>query len=688
MNALACKLLIKLIYVKKRISRLNKCSNIMKRKNEKQITYPFIFFDIAILIASFNGVHYYRQSTMSLSLIYVKLFVLILVSNILSSIVTKKYYIAYYSDFKEGLFKIISSNMLVTYIASLIILVKGLYGFSRGQLFGTITLFVGMELTLFTGYYLFRNKTKFNAFQEVNKINFPEFKKISLSLLLNDVIYLFVSFFVMTYIKRRHFELTYHYGDIFLIVSAIWIISSIFTNKFNVVRHQNLTYVIAAYIKAYVLAVLTMSVLMFVLRLFYYSRLHFFGTFTILLFIETISIYLSYLTWVHEPKSANSLPVEDFVKKIQQENLPIKKDLTTDIDKLDQESILHRLADELKNSNTWLKELIHDTLRVENIAENKTKITASGEMDNVESIINQSLHLYINLHKVNDFQRINRYFLTVHNKIDDNGYFISCAETNDVVRKKIFQGSFEFVGHIVYSIYFFVHRVIPKLPPLNKIYFFLTKGKGRAISKAEVLGRLYFCGFKVVAEKYTEDTLYFIAQRVKYPSDVQNPTYGLLVKLPRIGLNGEVKYIYKLRTMHPYSEFLQEYIYNRSKLDKSGKMADDFRLTGWGKLFRKLWIDELPQIINFMQGDLAIFGVRALSQQYFSLYPKDLQDLRTMFKPGLIPPYYADMPGSFEEIIESERRYLDNKKKAPFRTDLKYLGKALYNIIIKKARSK
>ena len=110
--------------------------------------------------------------------------------------------------------------------------------------------------------------------------------------------------------------------------------------------------------------------------------------------------------------------------------------------------------------------------------------------------------------------------------------------------------------------------------------------------------------------------------------------------------------------MHPYSEYLQDYIYEQNNLQDNGKFEDDFRVTGWGKWIRKLWIDELPQLLNFIEGDVSLVGVRALSSHYFNLYPKELQDLRTEFKPGLIPPYYADMPASFKEILESEKRYL------------------------------
>ena len=82
-----------------------------------------------------------------------------------------------------------------------------------------------------------------------------------------------------------------------------------------------------------------------------------------------------------------------------------------------------------------------------------------------------------------------------------------------------------------------------------------------------------------------------------------------------------------------------------------------------------------------------MIGVRALSEHYFNLYPKKLQQLRTQFKPGLIPPYYADMPKSFDEIVQSELNYLNAKLKSPLRTDMKYFTKAVFNILFKRARS-
>ena len=139
--------------------------------------------------------------------------------------------------------------------------------------------------------------------------------------------------------------------------------------------------------------------------------------------------------------------------------------------------------------------------------------------------------------------------------------------------------------------------------------------------------------------------------------------------------------------MHPYSEFIHQYVYDRNKLDEKGKIKDDFRITSWGRIFRKIWIDELPMIINWIKRDLKLVGIRPLSETFFNTYPEDLKKMRVKYKPGLLPPYYADMPQNMEEVFESERKYLESYGKKPIRTDIVYFFKALKNILFKGAKS-
>ena len=192
---------------------------------------------------------------------------------------------------------------------------------------------------------------------------------------------------------------------------------------------------------------------------------------------------------------------------------------------------------------------------------------------------------------------------------------------------------------------------------------------------------------KIIDEYKKDDLLFFIAKKVGEPSFDNNPTYGAFITLKRIGKNKSFFNVYKLRTMHPYSEYLQEYVYENNNLKDGGKIKDDFRITPEGSFLRKFWIDELPMIINLFKGEMKIIGVRPLSSHYFNLYDKDIQDLRTRYKPGLIPPFYVDMPTTLDEIMSSERKYLIEYSQHPIKTDLKYFFLSLKNIFFGGARS-
>ena len=114
----------------------------------------------------------------------------------------------------------------------------------------------------------------------------------------------------------------------------------------------------------------------------------------------------------------------------------------------------------------------------------------------------------------------------------------------------------------------------------------------------------------------------------------------------------------------------------------------DIRISGWGKFLRRYFIDELPMIWNIIKGDLKLVGVRPLSNQYLSLYNKELVELRNRFKPGFLPPFYADLPGTLDEIQLSEQRYLEScRDTGVFITDCRYFIRIVYNILFRKVKS-
>lgn len=294
--------------------------------------------------------------------------------------------------------------------------------------------------------------------------------------------------------------------------------------------------------------------------------------------------------------------------------------------------------------------------------------------------------LFVN-DRLNVLRYVNRHLRAANKKLKQNGYLVCYFDTSQKRRTQIYSSYPNFIAKFVYVFDFIWHRMFPKMKLTRWFYYLCSKKVRKVFPKPEILGRLYYCGFEVVSEQYIHDSYYVIAQKKRIPIR-DNHTYGFLIRLRRVGKDGKLFNVFKFRTMYAYSECLQTYVYENNNLDESGKFSDDYRVTEWGRFLRKCWIDELPMLVNLLKGQMKLVGVRPLSQQYFSLYDPELQQLRIKTKPGLFPPFYADMPETLEEIQASEKRYLEAYLKQPFRTDWKYFWRILGNIIFKGKRSK
>lgn len=294
----------------------------------------------------------------------------------------------------------------------------------------------------------------------------------------------------------------------------------------------------------------------------------------------------------------------------------------------------------------------------------------------------------VNLQPFNKHRYINQALHILNEKLELDGKLICCVETlgtrNLRLRDKY---NWLFFGAI-FIFEFFFHRVLPKLWGTKKLYFYLTKGQSRIISKAEAMGRLVSSGFDILSAERFGRYLYIEAVKVGHPIMDIKPSYGPIYKMPRLGQNGKVIGVYKFRTMYPYSEFLHDYILKLNGYAESGKPREDFRLTPWGKWMRKYWVDELPQLINVLKGEMRILGVRPVSARYNQDIPEELRQLRFKQKPGCIPPYVAlNRKGSKDDVIAAEIEYLQMKEKHPYWTDVKLFFQAIFNIVIRRKRS-
>lgn len=300
----------------------------------------------------------------------------------------------------------------------------------------------------------------------------------------------------------------------------------------------------------------------------------------------------------------------------------------------------------------------------------------------------ESPKIFINTKRINQIRFINQHFEFINKNLAPGESYFGHFETFTAKRNRSWINKIPILGPIYFFFNFIINRVFPKVRYLNNIYFFVTKGKNRLLSKAEVLGRLIANGFEIERFRNIDGICYFRVKKVREIEQRASSSYGLIFKMKRVGKNGKLFDVYKFRTMHPFSEYLQDYIVQKHGLNEKGKISRDFRLTPWGRWMRKYWIDEIPQILNVLRGQMKVVGVRPVSLSYFNRLPKDLQILRTKYKPGCIPPYVAmNRKSNLSSVLSSEKVYLKLKEKNPYTTDLKFFFYALFNIFFKGKRS-
>ncbi len=152
---------------------------------------------------------------------------------------------------------------------------------------------------------------------------------------------------------------------------------------------------------------------------------------------------------------------------------------------------------------------------------------------------------------------------------------------------------------------------------------------------------------------------------------------NIIFKQKRIGFNGREFYMYKFRSMVNNAEELKKEL--ESKNEMTGpmfKIKCDPRVTKVGKFIRKTSIDELPQLINVLKGDMSLVGPRpSLPEEVEKFDDWMLERLRV--KPGLT--CYWQVSGrnniDFEEWMKLDLKYI---KERSFAVDLKLIFKTFF----------
>lgn len=156
----------------------------------------------------------------------------------------------------------------------------------------------------------------------------------------------------------------------------------------------------------------------------------------------------------------------------------------------------------------------------------------------------------------------------------------------------------------------------------------------------------------------------------------------LIFKQPRVGKNGRIFYIYKLRSMYVDAEERKKELMDKNEMDGlMFKMTEDPRITKVGKFIRKTSIDELPQFFNVLKGDMSLIGTRPPTIDEFEKYQSH-HKRRLSIKPGITGIWQVSGRSDiqdFEEIVRLDCEYIDNWSPA---LDIKILFKTVKVVLM------
>ena len=630
---------------------------------------------------------FYKFGQLKPSTLYLYLYFLILVYNSVSSIYYHKYQTVLQKSFWLTLRIIFWSNFISALFIIITVSFTQLWTISREFIFITLIILFLLEIFISAIIFKYTHKTT-RLIGEFTKDKNHLVYRYNIKWLITGATTLIVVYGILLFFQTKQLAMYVQDEQNLLLLIGAWGISTLLTNRYKYPNSVNHYYEIAPYIKASIIGILFIILFYFSLRLNTKDVTIIFMSGLIHSSIEIFSFYLYFFgqNKNHEvhPSPKNHLSTDNDDQRDLNKNLSVNEQKN----RFTYHDLIRSLYTiQLENKNEVIQ-FLSSTFEKENIKKDRVTIFDTISTTNIEILYNNSQDLLVNLHNINNLRRINHYFINSYNKLSTGGLLVGSFIPLENFDSHLRGQMPHFLYAIMLPFYFIFHRVFPKLAITKQIYFILTDGKNRTLSKAEIFGRLSFCGFKMEKYETIGNQIYFTCKKSKTISEEQSPSYGPIVKLKRIGHHGRIINIYKFRTMYPFSEFIQKDVFEENNLDASGKFLNDFRITSWGRILRKYFIDEIPQLYNWLRSDINLVGVRAISKHYYNLYPKELQELRINFKPGLIPPYYADMPTTFEEIVESEVRYLQKKKEKPIITNMIYFVKALINIIFSGARSK
>ena len=227
-------------------------------------------------------------------------------------------------------------------------------------------------------------------------------------------------------------------------------------------------------------------------------------------------------------------------------------------------------------------------------------------------------------------------------------------------------------------------KIINYLVENKKHFTYSLKAKGLSLWQQD---NFYIFGYDILFLNNKDSLSNKMFKFIKRTIDLFLGSIGLIIALPlfilsyilvkidggpalfghhRIGENGKIFKCYKFRTMvvdadKKLNELLQKDELAKNEWEKEHKLKNDPRITRFGKFLRKTALDELPQIINVLKGEMSLVGPRPITESELEKYG-DIAILYKKVKPGITGIWQVSGRNdiSYEERVELDYWYTRN----------------------------
>jgi len=315
-------------------------------------------------------------------------------------------------------------------------------------------------------------------------------RKVTL-LIAADISLIALSFLFFIWIKPASLRVYLpRYDEAFGLFLVIWLVASIPTRKYSYKGKVSFNDFMVPVIFSGTITLITVCILIIGFNHFAYSRLIVFGTIASSLFFEILLFSLYYYYRRLNRSTDNFESVLLYLKQLETEAVAVD---VTSLPKAESPedypvyNLLHYKELLLeKTSESAYRYLCNHVKEL-----NDRTLVLSTTSRFVVEMTSGLPNVIINLLPINDIKWINKFFESVNTRLAVGGLFIGCVVPNEMRKEKIFRESPWGIKYLIYSFYFIFKRLFSKLPVIKKIYFLMTNGFDRPISRAEATGRLY-----------------------------------------------------------------------------------------------------------------------------------------------------------------------------------------------------